>query len=63
MYRHPDEISAQIQPSYLHYDSKGVRQPTWQLLSPISGADLRGHVPCIMIVTTVGFGYATQKLR
>jgi len=36
MYRHPDEMSALIQPSYLHHDSKGVRRPTRQLLSPIS---------------------------
>jgi len=33
MYRHPDEMSALIQPSYLHHDSKGVRRPTRQLLS------------------------------
>src|SRR5438034_11536125 len=36
MYRHPDEMTALIQPSNLHNDSKGVRRPTRQLLSPIS---------------------------
>src|SRR4029077_3489380 len=55
MYRHPDEMSALIQPSNLHHNS--------HLLHKARKILILRHVTCMMIVTAVSCLYATQKLR